>query len=72
MMDSLRNSFKQLWDEIKKPFLATIHKAFLDHELSSSEKQNKLWLKCCEKKTMLRDSLRTGGWYQYLIQIWKL
>ena len=42
MMDSLRNSFKQLWDEIKKPFLATIHKAFLDHELSSPEKQNKL------------------------------
>ena len=42
MMDSLRNSFKQLWDEIKKPVLASIHKAFLDHELSSSEKQNKL------------------------------
>ena len=28
-----------VWDEIEKPFLASIHKAFLDQELSSSQKQ---------------------------------
>ena len=28
-----------VWDEIEKPFLASIHKAFLDQELSSSPKQ---------------------------------
>ena len=30
--------YECLWDEIKKPFLASIHKAFLNQELRSSQK----------------------------------
>ena len=34
-------SFKQtcFWDEVKKPLLASIHKTFLNQELSTSQKQ---------------------------------
>ena len=39
MMNSLRYSMNAFWDEIKQPFLASIHKAFLNKELSSSQKQ---------------------------------
>ena len=39
MMSSLRYSMNAFWDEIKQPFLASIHKAFLNKELSSSQKQ---------------------------------
>ena len=54
--DGLSKEFYEcLWDEIKKPFLASIHKAFLNHELSTSQKQ------AVKKRTKIRDSLRIGG-----------
>ena len=31
--------YECFWDEIKKPFLASIHKAFLNQEFSTSQKQ---------------------------------
>ena len=31
--------YECFWDEIKQPFLASIHKAFLDKQLRSSQKQ---------------------------------
>ena len=38
--DGLSEEFYEcFWDEIKKPFLASFHKAFLNQELSTSEKQ---------------------------------
>ena len=38
--DGLSKEFYEcFWDEIKKPFLASSHKAFLNQELSSSQKQ---------------------------------
>ena len=59
--------FKYFWDEIKKLFLTSIHKAFLSHELSSSQKQAVITI--LEKKTKTIDLLRTQGWYHCLIQI---
>ena len=43
-------SFKQtcFWDEVKKPLLASIHKTFLNQELSTSQKQ--AVMKMLEKK----------------------
>ena len=52
-------------DEIKKPFLA--YKAFLSQELSTSQKQ--AVMKMSGKKTKIRDSLRTGDRYHWLIHI---
>ena len=38
--DALSKEFyERFWDEIKKPFLASIHKAFLNQESSTSQKQ---------------------------------
>ena len=38
--DGLSKEFYDyFWDEVKKPFLASIHKAFLNPELSTSQKQ---------------------------------
>ena len=38
--DGLSKEFyESFWDEIKKPFLASFYKAFLNRELSSSQKQ---------------------------------
>ena len=38
--DGLSKEFYEcFWDEIKKPFLASIHKAFLNQELSNTQKQ---------------------------------
>ena len=38
--DGLSKEFyKCFWDEIKKPFLHSVHKAFLYQELSSSQEQ---------------------------------
>ena len=50
MMDSLKNSMnaKEFWDEMKNPFLASIHRAFLNQELSSFQKQ--AVIKMLEKK----------------------
>ena len=31
--------YECFWDEIKNPFLASLHRAFLNQELSSSQKQ---------------------------------
>ena len=59
--------YECFWDEIKTPFLASIDKAFLNQELSSSQKQTVI--KMLEEKTKIRDSLRTGGLYHCLIQI---
>ena len=57
--------YEYFWDEIKKKILASIHKAFLNQELNSSQKQDVI--KMLGKKTKIRDSLRTGGRYHYLI-----
>ena len=38
--DGLSKEFYEcFWNEIKNPFLASIHRAFLNQELSSSQKQ---------------------------------
>ena len=38
--DGLSKEFQEcLWDEVKKQFLVSIHKAFLNQELSTSQKQ---------------------------------
>ena len=55
------------WDEIKKPFLASIHKAFLNQELSNSQKQDVIQM--LEENTKIKDSLRTRGQCHCLIQI---
>ena len=66
--DALSKEFYECFrDEIEKPFLASIHKAFLNQELSSSQKQ--AVIKKVGKETKTRDSLRTGGRYYCLIQI---
>ena len=47
--DGLSKEFDEcFWDEVKKPFLASIHKAFLNQELSTSQKQ--AVIKMLEKK----------------------
>ena len=53
--------YEFFWDEIKKPFLASIHEVFLNQESSTSQKQ--AVIKMLEKKTKVRDSLRTGSQY---------
>ena len=66
--DGLSKEFYEcFWDEVKKPFLAPIHKAFLNQELSTFQKQ--AVIKMLEKMTKIRDSLRTGGRYHCSIQI---
>ena len=59
--------YECFWDEIKQPFLASVHKAFLDKQLRSSQKQ--AGIKMLEKKAKIRDLLRTGGKYHCLLQI---
>ena len=70
--DGLSKEFYEyFWNEIKNPFLASIHKAFLNRELRSSQKQ--VLIKILEKKAIkIKDSLKTGGRYHCLIQIWQL
>ena len=47
--DGLSKEFYEcFWDKIKKPFLASIHKGFLNQELSTSQKQ--VVIKMLEKK----------------------
>ena len=53
--------YEFFWDEIKKPFLAYIHEVFLNQESSTFQKQ--AVIKMLEKKTKVRDSLRTGSQY---------
>ena len=66
--DGLSKEFYEcFWDEIKKPFLASVHKAFLNQELSTS--QNQAVIKMLEKRTKIRDSLTIEGLYNCLIQI---
>ena len=50
--------YECFWDEVKKPFLASIHKAFPNQELSTSQKQAVIKR---EKRTKIRDSLKPGG-----------
>ena len=59
--------YECFWDEVKKPFLASINKAFLNQGLSTSQKQ--AVIKMLEKRTKMRDSLRTGTPCHYLLQI---
>ena len=70
--DGLSKEFYEyFWNEIKNPFLASIHRAFLNRELRSSQKQ--VLIKILEKKAIkIKDSLKTGGRYHCLIQIWQL
>ena len=67
--DGLSKEFYEyFWNEIKNPFLASIHRAFLNRELRSSQKQ--VLIKILEKKAIkIKDSLKTGGRYHCLIQI---
>ena len=57
------------WDEVKKPFLAYIHKAFLNQELSSFQKQaaikmlekknkNKRFIKYCRPISLLKTDMK--------------
>ena len=62
--------FECFWDEIKNPFLASIHRAFLNQKLSSSQKQPAI--KMLEKKTKTKDLLKTGGRYHCLNTIMKI
>ena len=58
--DGLSKEFYEcFWNEIKKSFSASIHKAFLNQKLSNSQKE--AVIKMLEKNTMTRDSLKTGG-----------
>ena len=66
--DGLSKEFyESFWGEIKKLFLTSVHKAFLNQEVYTSQKES--GIKMFEKKTKIRDSLRTGGRYHCLIQI---
>ena len=67
--DGLSKEFYEYFrNEIKIPFLASIHRAFLNRELRSSQKQ--VLIKILGKKTVkIKDSLKTGGRYHCLIQI---
>ena len=67
--DGLSKEFYEyFWNEIKNPFLSSIHRAFLNRELRSSQKQ--VLIKILEKKAIkIKDSLKTGGRYHCLIQI---
>ena len=67
MMDSLKNCMNAFEMKSKTLFLASIHRAFLNQELSSSQKQTVF--KMLGKKIKTKDSLKTGGWYHCLIQI---
>ena len=65
--------YECFWNETKNPFLASIHKAFLNQEVSSSQKQGVIKIiKILEKKIKTKDSLKTGCRYHCLIQTWKL
>ena len=55
------------WGELKKPSLASTHKAFLNLELSSLQKN--VLINCYKKGTETRDTLRTAGFYHFLIQL---
>ena len=59
--------YEFFWNEVKNPFLDSIHRAFLNQKLSSSQKQAAT--KMLEKKIEIKDSLKTGGRYHCLIQI---
>ena len=64
--DGLSKEFyKCFWGEVKKFFIGSIHKAFLNQELSSSQKQALINL---EKKDKYKRFIR----YHRLIQIQKL
>ena len=57
-------------NEVKNPFLDSIHRAFLNQKLSSSQKQAATkMLEKKKKKIEIKDSLKTGGRYHCLIQI---
>ena len=52
--DGLSKKFSEyFWNEIKNPFVASIHRAFLNQELSSSQKQ--AVIKMLEKKIKTKD-----------------
>ena len=59
MMDSLKNSMNAFEMKSKTLFLASIHRAFLNQELSSSQKQTVF--KMLGKKIKTKGSLKTGG-----------
>ena len=63
--DGLYKEFYEcFWNEIKNPFLASIHRAFLNQELSSSQKQAVIKMLGKKKK----HSLKPGGRYRCLIR----
>ena len=58
--DELSKEFSEcFWNEIKNSVLASIHRAFLNQELSSSQKQTVF--KMLGKKIKTKGSLKTGG-----------
>ena len=67
MMDSLKNSSNASRMKSKIIFLASIHRAFLNEELSSSQKQ--AVIKMLEKKIKIKGSLKAGDQHQCFMQI---
>ena len=66
--DGLSKEFYEgFQNEIENPFVASVHRAFLNQELSSSKKQ--AVIKILEKKIKTKDALKTIGRYHCLIQI---
>ena len=66
--DGLSKEFYECFqNEIKNYFLASLHRAFLNEYLSSSQKQ--AVIKMLEKQIKIKGSLKAGGQYQCLIQI---
>ena len=58
--DRLSKEFYEcFWNEIENPFLASIHRTFLNQGLSSSQKQ--AVIKMLENKIKKKDSLKNGG-----------
>ena len=57
------------WNQIS--FLASIQRAFLNQQLSSSQKHTLIKM-LKKKKTKAKDLLQSGGRYHCLIQIWEL
>ena len=66
--DGLSKEFFECFqNEIKNYFLASIHRAFLNEELSSSQKQ--AVIKMLEKKIKIKGSLKAGDQHQCFMQI---
>ena len=57
--------FECLWNEIRNPLLPCNHRAFLNQELISSQKQ--AIIKMLEKKIKTKDLSKAESWYHCLL-----